>query len=236
MSARISPRRQHILDHRDCRPELMDDPALPAAEHQAALAALARINRLSAVARSLWPLLEAEAPARVLELGSGSGDIALALARRAARSGVELELCGSDLSERAVARAKAAAGRSGLPVEFIRLDALAMALPEHDVLICTLLLHHFDEDDASRLLTTMGRAARKLVIVSDLDRSLPGLALAWLGTRLLSRSRVAQIDGSRSVRAAFRPGEALQLARDAGLPSPRVARVWPCRWLLTSRT
>jgi 2-polyprenyl-3-methyl-5-hydroxy-6-metoxy-1,4-benzoquinol methylase len=213
----------------------MDDPNLPADDHVAALDGLARINRLSAVARALWPLLAGVAPATVLDLGSGGGDVPLALAARAAREGVDLTLTGSDLSGRAVARARAAAARAGLAVDFVPLDALAAPLPHHDVVMSTLMLHHLDDDDARHLLAAMGRAAGKLVVVCDLARSLPGLALAWAGTRLLTRSRVVHVDGVLSVRAAFRPDEALQLARDAGLPSPRVTRAWPCRWVLTSR-
>ena len=139
----------------------------------------------------------------------------------------------SDMSERAIERARGVAARLGARVDFLRLDALAAELPEHDIVMCTLMLHHLDETDARRLLASMGTAARKLVIVCDLDRSLRGLALAWAGTRILSRSRVAQIDGERSVRAAFRPHEALALARESGLKSPRVQRAWPCRWILT---
>ncbi len=72
----------------------MDDPALPADEHVDALDGLARINRFSTVARTLWPLLAATAPARVLDLGSGGGDVPMALARRAARQGLPLHFVG----------------------------------------------------------------------------------------------------------------------------------------------
>ena len=68
----------------------------------------------------------------------------------------------------------------------------------------------------------------------DLGRSLPGLAIAWLGTRLLTRSPIVHTDALLSVRAAFTPDEALDLARRAGWPAPRIERVWPCRWLLSS--
>jgi 2-polyprenyl-3-methyl-5-hydroxy-6-metoxy-1,4-benzoquinol methylase len=214
---------------------MMDDPALPAAEHRAALDTLARLNRIGGVARSLWPLLAAEAPASVLELGSGGGDIAVALARQIKREGVELDLQGSDLSSRAVELARTSAARARVGLDFIQVDALEPPLPEHDIVMCSLMLHHLETPDALRLLENMGRAARKLAIVCDLDRSTTCLALTWAATRILGRSQVAQNDGDLSVRAAFRPDEALELARAAGLPSPRVVRSRPCRWILTSR-
>ena len=46
------------LARRDRQPELMDDPALDPAEHRVALAALARINRISRSAGILWPAVK----------------------------------------------------------------------------------------------------------------------------------------------------------------------------------
>jgi hypothetical protein len=97
-----------------------------------------------------------------------------------------------------------------------------------------LVLHHLDEDEAVRLLRTLSTTARWLVIVSDLDRSRLGLLLAWLGTRLLSRSPVVHVDSLRSVRAAFTRGEAASLAARAGLTSWRLTTHWPCRWRLVA--
>ena len=223
-----------ILDQRRRVPELMDDPSLPADAHDAALLGLARINRWSAVGATLWPLLRDSGARSVLEIGSGGGDVLLDLARRARQSGCSLTFTGSDVSPHAVERAQGRADAAGLAVDFRRLDALADDLPTHDVLLNTLMLHHLDDDDARRLLAAMGRAAARLVVVCDLERSTPGLALAYVGTRLLSRSPVVHVDGPRSVRAAFTAAEARALALDAGLPDPRVQRRWPCRWLLTS--
>ena len=78
----------------------------------------------------------------------------------------------------------------------------------------------------------MKAAARRLVLVSDLRRSATGYVFAWAGCRLLSRSRVFHVDGTRSVEAAFTPAEAELLAAKAGLDGARVTTHWPQRWLL----
>ena len=51
----------------------------------------------------------------------------------------------------------------------------------------------------------------RAVGVADLDRTRRGLALAWLGSRVLSRSHIVHFDAIASVRAAFSPREALEL-------------------------
>lgn len=212
----------------------MDDPSLPAADHDAALAGLARINRWSAVGAILWPEVRRRAPADVLDIGSGGGDVLFGLARRARRDGLAMRWTGSDLSAHAVARANRLAAGTDLPIRFRCLDALRHPLPPHDVVLSTLMLHHLDEAPALELLRAMNVAARERVLICDLDRSAAGLALAWFGTRLLTRSPVVHVDGVRSVRAAFRRDEVRALAHEAGLRDVTVRRHWPCRWLLSA--
>ena len=76
-------------------------------------------------------------------------------------------------------------------------------------------------------------AAGNLVLVNDLRRCRAGWWAAWLGTRLLSRSPVVHYDGPVSVAGAFTPGEAVQLAADAGVPGATVVNRWPWRFLLS---
>ena len=69
-------------------PELMDDPGIDPREHRRALDGLARLNRVSMIERPIWREIRAlhtGAPMRVLDIAAGSGDLVVALARRAAR-------------------------------------------------------------------------------------------------------------------------------------------------------
>jgi len=77
-----------------------------------------------------------------------------------------------------------------------------------------------------------GRANGGRIWVEDLRRTRVGHLMAWATLRAVSRSRIAHVDGPRSVRAGWRRGELLGLAEDAGLSGCRVQRVWPQRLLL----
>jgi 2-polyprenyl-3-methyl-5-hydroxy-6-metoxy-1,4-benzoquinol methylase len=229
----------------------MDQPGLDIRAHHRALTALGRANVVSRTAASLWPAIrlaaEAQAsgaatapgadgrPLRILDVACGGGHLAVALARRAARAGAHVEITGCDISPVAVDYARTLALRAGVTgVRFELVDALTGSWPgEVDVAICTLFLHHLDEEDAVALLCRMRGDARRLVLVSDLRRSVPGYAFAWAGCRMLSRSHVFHVDGTRSVEAAFTPADAERLAAKAGLAGARVTTHWPQRWLLT---
>lgn len=228
------------LSVRRREPELMDEADLPAARVERALAGLARINAVTGVARVLWAGLE---PARrragprglrVLDVGCGAGDHAVALARRAGRAGLRLRVDGLDKSPVAVGHARRRAARAAVEMDVWERDATRDPLPVgYDVVMSSLFLHHLDEGPAAELLACMAAAARSLLLVHDLDRSRPGWWLARWGAPLLSRSPIVRQDARLSVRAAFTRAEARALARRAGLAGARVRRAFPCRWLLS---
>lgn len=233
-------------------PELMDDPALPEADHLEALTALRRINGLSFTAARL-----AAAVARlsrnadrltVVDVACGGGDVTVDLARRLAagrgrakqlsdnrtggRPHDSLHVIGVDISGRAVERARTLAADRGVPMEFTVHDVVTAGCPTCDVAVSSLFLHHLDDDVAVAVLRAMAAAARRGIVISDLIRSRLGLALAVLGTTVLARSRVARIDGPLSVRAARTPDEYGQLLAAAGLAGATVRRTWPERVLI----
>ncbi|MCP9927498.1 methyltransferase domain-containing protein [Cyanobium sp. CH-040] len=229
-------------------PELMDQPGLDPAEHQRALAGLRRINAISRCSASLLAPIQALAAVRpgqrlrVLDLACGGGDTAIDLALAGQRRGLQLSVEGCDLNPEAVRIAAANAARRGAAVRFFQADALADPWPQgpdgadpegYDVVLCSLFLHHLDDHDAEWLLALMARRARRLVLVNDLIRSPLGYALAWAGTRLLSRSPVVHTDGPLSVRGAFRLAEVAAMAERAGLAGARLRRCWPERYLLS---
>lgn len=217
----------------------MDDPLLDAHDHARALAGLRRINVASRTVATLWPPIARIARAQrgralsVLDVATGGGDLPIALSRRAQRHGLALDIQGCDISEDAIDGARAAATRANVPVRFFRADAVEDDLPAHyDIVTTSLFLHHLSEARVITLLRKLAASADH-VLVSDLIRNRTGYALAWIGTRALSRSPIVHVDGLRSVRAALTVAEARTLAARAGLAGVRIETRWPSRFLLS---
>lgn len=217
----------------------MDQPSLEAGRRRQALRGLERINRWSASTRLFWPALaqrarrQAPRPLRVLDVGSGGGDVLRQLHCRAARAGLPMVLEGCDRSSATVAYAQERADAAGAAVRFFVSDVLAGDLPgEYDAVICSLFLHHFDEREAIAVLKRMAKASRGLVLVNDLRRCFTGWMLAHVAGRVLTRSAVVHIDAPRSVAAAWTRREILALAERAGLHGAKYRRYWPFRFLL----
>jgi len=219
--------------------ELMDQPGLDPHQHISALRSLARLNRLSNCAGILWGPIRSLAatpghgPVRVLDIATGSGDLPVALARRAAAAGVAVEIDGCDISERAISQATDRAGRAGVAARFFTLDAVHSELPGgYDVVMCSLFMHHLPEKDVVSLLYKMRCGARRMVLVNDLRRTRAGLALAYAASRAFSRSHVVHADATLSVRAAFTIPEFANLTQEAGLDSAVISRCMPMRFLM----
>jgi len=218
----------------------MDQPGLDAAEHARALRGLARINRLSRIGAILWPAIEGLARAghgssiRVLDLASGGGDVAIALAKRAKRAGLDVRVEGCDISSEAVRFAQHQAAEQGLGARFFTLDLLNEPIPAgYDVMTCSLFLHHLDQASAGPFLKKAADASGRLLLVDDLVRGPVGYALAWAACRFLTRSPVVRHDGPVSVAGAFTLAEVSEMAKRAGLDGVRLTRHWPHRFLLS---
>jgi 2-polyprenyl-3-methyl-5-hydroxy-6-metoxy-1,4-benzoquinol methylase len=222
-------------------PELMDDPAIDAREHQRALWGLARLNRLSRAAQILWPAVREVAQRRggtvsLLDIATGAGDLPIALAQRAAATGMSLDVHACDCSAVALDVARSHAAAVGIDLKCWEQDVIHEPLAprgQFDVVTCSLFLHHLDTASAISLLRNAASACRDTLLVSDLRRDRIGLLLAWTVPRAFTRSRIVHIDAVKSVRAALTPSELLDLASQAGLGAATVVNCSPRRMLLS---
>jgi SAM-dependent methyltransferase len=203
----------------------------------AALRHVAGVNRWLGARRALLRHLPAALPARrattpaprparVLDVGTGSADLPLALAGWA-RTRRPLEITAVDRHPETlrVARTRTASARS---IRLVRGDGLALPFADgaFDLALLSMTLHHMDGDDLVDLLRELRRVAGGgRVLVGELERALPH----YLGARLLAATLwrgnpVTRHDGPLSVRRGFTPDELLDLARRAGLTGARVHR------------
>ena len=233
------------LRNRVLEPELMDDPDLDPEIHRQALAGLARINRFARTTKFMVNQIRSLAdsqgdelgrtPIRILDIASGGGDVACAIARSLGKRAV---LEGWDISPTAIAVASARAAQLKLTnVQFHQRNILAGSTSDtaapFDIVVCTLFLHHLDQNEAIKLFQRMHALANRVVLIDDLRRTSFGLFLAQTVSRILSRSKIVHADGPMSVRAAFTTDEVNELAVSAGLKLPEIQRHWPQRMLLT---
>ncbi|MDQ3689043.1 MAG: methyltransferase domain-containing protein [Chloroflexota bacterium] len=214
------------LNHRADATELLDGNDLSTTEIARNLADLARLNRLPGGVRAsiagIRRLLDGEGDARILDAGTGRGDMPIGFARRG-WSTVAVDTHPEVLS---IARRATATEQR---IEVVEADArsLPFADVEFDVSHCSLLMHHLDPGEAVDVLRELRRVARGGVVINDLRRGLIPLVGTSLSVVAVGGSRVTRHDGMISARRAYTLAELDELVGEAGL-----AVRWRSPWWL----
>jgi SAM-dependent methyltransferase len=217
--------------------ELLDDDAHDPAVLEASLDDVARVNRLlggtRAIRKALRGLPRQGTMLRVLDIGTGSADIPLALAATQRNTRLSITAIEAHPQTLEIASRRTAA----IPhIQLLRADARALpfANDSFDAALLSLTLHHLDDDDQITALREMGRVAGT-VIVNELERCWPNYAGARvLASTLWRGNPLTRHDGPLSVLRAFTASELHHLARQAGLERVRVQRRWFYRLVLTA--
>lgn len=216
--------------------ELMDDPHCDPRRLRATLRRFGTVNRLvsgwGAVYRTrLRPHLAALGrPSRVLDLGSGGGDLVTRLAGLAQRDGLDVHWTGADPDP----RAHAVATEREVPptVAFRCADAAALVDEGHnfDVVLSNHVLHHLGAELPAFAAQSL-QLSRGLVLHGDIERSGLAYGLYTVGITPFAPGTFLRTDGLRSIRRSFTRDE-LAGALDSGGPGTwQVERPAPFRLL-----
>jgi SAM-dependent methyltransferase len=201
-------------------PELMDRPDASPEELDAALSSLRGLNRyfgsyrIVSIFLKRW--MKRGDKLRVVDLATGSADIPRLVADYARKVGAEAEIVAVDFQESTLATARRLS--MGYPeITCTLADILTFEDREpFDIVICSLALHHFSDDDAVRLLQRSLALSRRCVLISDLRRGFLARVGVFLLTALIYRDRMTRSDGRTSAAAAFSRKELRELAIRAG--------------------
>lgn len=192
--------------------ELMDDPFCDPRRLTATLRRFGTINRLFSGWGATYRLRLAPAlaalgrPARVLDLGSGGGDLVVRLAALARRDGLDVTWIGADPDPRAreVARDHEAAG-----IAFPTTDAAALrrAGETFDAVISNHVLHHLGPVELTQFAADSRALSTGAVIHSDIRRSRAAYGLYAIAITPFAPGTFLRTDGLRSIRRSYLPAE-----------------------------
>jgi ubiquinone/menaquinone biosynthesis C-methylase UbiE len=215
--------------------ELLDQGEGSLEDVRANLDEMWRINQAFAGIRSLTQYLKPQLnqPMRIVDLGTGSGRLALHLLNWAKRHNLEMHVYPLDLSPRNLSIAQDNI-QSNPSVHPIQADGLALPFAPNsvDYYISSLFMHHFSPDALIDLLRETYRLARCGIIMSDIVRGYLPLAAFRLVQPIFARHYLTRHDGILSIKRAYTPRELLEMARAAGIENARVTTHFPWRMTL----
>ena len=192
--------------------EHMDNPSLPAAKKLEMIRALDNMNNMlllypryiSVIEPAIRKIAgEKGRPARILELASGAGGLAFAVAEQVNRSSLPVEISGSDIVPEYVAFCNHEAVKRNLPVHFSVINAFTMDNScSCDIILISQSLHHFTPGQLARIIAQSKLHGASIFLGLDGHRGIDLLAGVPLIAMLQGNSDLT-LDGYTSARKFY---------------------------------
>ncbi len=213
----------------------MDEPC-SYEDFRQCLVDLRQVNRLTLSYRPTLDFLDRlvagskpKEPLRIVDVGSGGGDMLRRVARWAKHRGVAVALTGIDLNPHAAQAAKEFTSPE-TAIVWITGDAFAYAEPV-DVVLSSLFTHHLEEAEIVSFLAWSEAVTRRGWFVNDLCREFVPYRLFGLLAQVMRWHRFVRHDGPVSFRRSFREDDWARMVAAAGIANyaVKLARWTPGR-------
>lgn len=207
--------------HRSSEMEIMDDFTMEGALFRDTLDKLEIINRFlggnSVTINGLKNLLKNQSKNKtitIVDLGCGNGDILRDVAKFGIKNNYSFNLIGIDANLAAIEYAKELS-KEYSELSFKTIDILSEDFKKqsYDVVLCTLFLHHFKNEELISFLKTTTNKATIGVVVNDLHRH----KLAYYLFKLIGffiKNKMVRQDGLTSVLRAFKREDLENIAKE----------------------
>ncbi|MDJ0324557.1 class I SAM-dependent methyltransferase [Cryobacterium sp. PH31-AA6] len=213
--------------------ELMDDPGCDPERLDRTYANFRFVNAVVSGWRGMYrreirPALSGTRERTLLDIGSGGGDVARALARWAARDGLRLNVTAIDPDARAHAYATGLRAIPGLTFRRALSSELVAEGARFDFVVSNHVLHHLTAEQLGGLLADSEHLAAGRVLHGDIERGRFAYLGFGLGSWPFFRRSFIRDDGLTSIRRSFTAAELRQVVP----PGWRVTRERPSRLVL----
>ncbi|MGY4384397.1 2-polyprenyl-3-methyl-5-hydroxy-6-metoxy-1,4-benzoquinol methylase [Pedobacter sp. UYP24] len=200
--------------------EIMDDFSLEGEVLKDALNKIANINRFlggnKVTIEGVELLIKGKSKAAeisILDIGCGNGDMLRALADYGLDKGFNFKLIGMDANQYTVNHATALS--TNYPnVSFICADIFNELKQERyfDVILCTLTLHHFKDDEIIQLIDGFRKQAIMGIVINDLHRSRLAYYLFIMVCGVFRLNSMSREDGLVSILRGFKMNDIMHYA------------------------
>jgi 2-polyprenyl-3-methyl-5-hydroxy-6-metoxy-1,4-benzoquinol methylase len=194
--------------------EIMDDFSISGKILHKTLDTLANINKwLGGNKVTLYGLKKViknhpkNVPITIIDLGCGGGDILRKVSKYGKKEGYIFKLVGVDANKDAVDYARELS-KDYPEISFVACDIFSDAFEalQYDVVLTTLFLHHFKEDQIISMLSSLKKKAKLGIVVNDLHRHPMAYYLFKLVCVTIKNTMIIE-DGLTSILRGFKRDE-----------------------------
>lgn len=167
------------------------------------------------------------------DVGCGSGEMLRLIAKLVKKSGKRVTLIGIDANPNIIDFAQRHSAKfDNLHFETANIFSEEFKKRKFDIVLCTLFLHHFTENELIGIFHSLKNQAKRGVVINDLHRHLFAYySIKWL-TQLFSKSAMVKFDAPLSVLRAFKKEDLKRILHQAGITNYLLKWKWAFRWQL----
>lgn len=224
--------------------EIMDDFALEGEILRDALDKIAKINQLLGGNRltiqgvqELVSIYATKVPITIVDIGCGNGDMLRVLAEFGEQNDFNFQLIGIDANQFTVNHAR------DLSVHYPNISYRCenifdkkFAKLKYDIVLCTLTLHHFKEEEIISLMSLFCKNSSRGIIINDLHRSSIAYRLFQGLCVVFQLNEMSRKDGLTSILRGFKKEELLNFSKKLNLKNYKIQWKWAFRyqWIITN--
>lgn len=227
--------------YRTENPEIMDDFSLEGEELRDALDKIASINQLlggnKLTLNSLKLMLPSDKSTvvTIVDIGCGNGDMLRKIADYGLNNNYTFNLIGIDANAFTIAYAQKLSTQyptiSYRCEDVFKLDAIKL---KSDIILCTLTLHHFKNEEIMQLLSTFYQAVSLGIVINDLQRSVISYRLFQLLCAIFGLNAMSREDGLTSILRGFKRKDLVEFSEKLNFKKYKLHWKWAFRyqWLI----
>ena len=224
--------------YRSTAPEIMDDFAMEGEILRDALDKIASINQLLGGnkvtlegVKSLITSKPKDEVIRITDIGCGNGDMLRTLADYANKQGLHFILKGIDANRYTINHAQSLS-KNYPNITYACsdiFDDLSKTEP-CDIMLCTLTLHHFKDEEIIDLLENFKNSAAVGIVINDLQRSAVAYYLFKALCYVFRLNDMSREDGLVSILRGFKRADLLKYSKQLKLKSSSIKWKWAFRY------
>ena len=229
--------------YRTDEPEIMDDFAMEGEILRDALDKIAKINQLlggnKLTLEGVKDLLPADAKDReivIVDIGCGNGDMLRTLAEFGLEKNIKFKLLGIDANKFTISHSiKLSENYKNISYSCQDIFDEEFREMKYDIVLCTLTLHHFKDDEIVDLLQTFYSNATIGIVINDLQRSAVAYRLFQALCFVFNLNDMSREDGLTSILRGFKKEELVKFSKKLNFTHYKIHWKWAFRyqWIIS---
>jgi 2-polyprenyl-3-methyl-5-hydroxy-6-metoxy-1,4-benzoquinol methylase len=224
--------------YRTDTPEIMDDFTLEGEVLREALDKIAKINQFlggnSLTLNGVKELILTVPKSRlitIVDVGCGNGDLLRVLSNYGKENNYSFSLIGIDANAFTVNHAKKLSeSYSNINFQCEDIFEFDFSQLKCDIILCTLTLHHFKNEEIESLLTTFYANSNLGIVINDLHRSSLAYRLFQIICFLFQLNSMSREDGLTSILRGFKKEELETFSKKLGFKKYKIQWKWAFRY------